>query len=143
VSFVTNKKFLINLIITFSIIFLVFYLGLSYILNYGNPYERYIVNKYIPDHLETMGYTDADIVKQSYIQPKHGINNSVYHGHYMVVFKDEPQLEYLYGVTKEGKEVVQFCEKETLIAKSTYGDMTTEKTNHSEKDCIGYLENRE
>jgi hypothetical protein len=141
-SLITNKKFLIITISIILIIILLVPFATISILNYGNPYEKYIVNKYIPTHLETMGYTDDDLIKQSYIQPKHGINNSVYHGHYMVIFKDEPQLEYLYGVTKRGKNVVQFCEKETLIAKNTYGDMTIEKTNHSEKECIGYLENR-
>ncbi|MFC0561525.1 DUF3139 domain-containing protein [Halalkalibacter alkalisediminis] len=138
----TNKKlFIIILSIIFIGIVLVPIVTI-YFLNNGNPYEKYIVNKYIPAHLEKSGYTDDDIIKQSYIQPKHGINNSVYHGHYMVVFKDEPQLEYLYGVKKRGKKVVQFCEKKTLIAENTYQDMTTEKTNHSEKECIGYLDNR-
>ncbi|MFV8830561.1 DUF3139 domain-containing protein [Alkalihalobacterium sp. APHAB7] len=113
-----------------------------YVLNNGNPYHKYLVHKYIPSHLEEMGYSDEEILKQSYMETKHTINNSVYHGHYKVIFKDEPQLEYLYGVTKRGKNVVQFCEKETLITSNTYGEMTTEKTNHSEKKCIGYLDNR-
>lgn len=142
VSLNANKKFLI---ISFSIIFLVILLlpfATIYFLNNGNHYEKYIVNKYIPTHLVAMGYTADDIIEQSYIQPKHMINNSVFHGHYMVVFKDEPELEYLYGVTKRGGNVVQFCEKEVLIEKNTYGDMTTEKTNHSQKECISYLENR-
>ncbi|MFJ5625510.1 DUF3139 domain-containing protein [Peribacillus loiseleuriae] len=119
-----------------------FYFVTIYLLNNGNPYHNYLVNKHIPAHLEQLGYTDEDIVEQHMIAPKHGVNHSVYHEHYMVIFKDEPQLEYLYGVTKKGKNVVQFCEKETLIAKNTYGYMTTEKTNHSESECIGYLDNR-
>ncbi|MBP3950236.1 DUF3139 domain-containing protein [Bacillus sp. YZJH907-2] len=113
-----------------------------YVLNNGNPYERYLANKYIPSHLEDMGYGEEDILKQLYIETKHSINNNVYHGHYKVIFKDEPQLEYLYGVTKNGKNVVQFCEKETLITSNTYAEMTTEKTIHSEQECIGYLDNR-
>lgn len=113
-----------------------------FILNNGNPYEKYIVNKKVPAHLQKMGYTDADIIEQSYIQPKHTINNSVYHSHYKVVFKDEPHLEYFYGVTKKDKKVVQFCEKDTVIADHTYGEMTTEKTIHSENECLGYLEKK-
>ncbi|WP_236035271.1 DUF3139 domain-containing protein [Alkalihalobacterium elongatum] len=137
-----NKRFLI-IILSFLLIAIVSVpFAFLYVLNNGNPYESYLVNKYIPSHLEEMGYSDDDILEQSYIEPKHSINNSVYHGHYKVIFKDEPQLEYLYGVTKKGKQVVQFCEKETLIINNTYGDMTTEKTNHSENECIGYLENR-
>jgi hypothetical protein len=138
----TNKKFIITILSIIFIGIMSVPFATLYILNNGNPYEKHIVNKYIPAHLEKMGYTDDDIIKQSYIQPKHGINHSVYHGHYMVVFQDEPQFEYLYGVTKKGKNVVQFCEKETLITENTYGEMTTEKTNHSESECIGYLENR-
>ncbi|WP_343031591.1 DUF3139 domain-containing protein [Metabacillus lacus] len=123
----------------------VFFLGLIsipfaflYVLNNGNPYERYLVSKYLPTHLEELGYSDEDILNQSYIETKHSINNSVYHGHYRVVFKDEPHLEYLYGVTRGRKNVVQFCEKEILIS----GERTTDKNNHSEKNCIGYLDNR-
>ncbi|MGE8078297.1 DUF3139 domain-containing protein [Peribacillus loiseleuriae] len=127
------------LLIILSIPFVIIYL-----LNNDNPYDKYLVNKYIPLHLEKMGYLEDDIMKQSYIQPKHGINYDVYQqGHSMVVFKDEPQFEYLYGVTKRGKEVIQFCEKESLIAENHYGDMNTTKTNHSEKECIGYLDNRD
>lgn len=141
-KFLTNKKFLLPILSFILIGIAAAPFALIYILNNGNPYEKYIANKYIPAHLEKMGYTDEDIIKQSYVEPKYRINNSVYHGHYIVAFREEPQLEYLYGVTKRGKEVVQFCEKDTLIAQNTYGAMTTEKTNHSEKECIGYLENR-
>ena len=99
----------------------------------------------MPAHLERMGYTDEDMVEQRMIAPKHGVNHSVYHQHYMVIFKDEPQLEYLYGVTKKGKKVVQFCEKNNVMdlngARSV--EYTTEKTKHSESECIGYLDNRD
>ncbi|WP_225229532.1 DUF3139 domain-containing protein [Paenibacillus gallinarum] len=109
-----------------------------YLLNNGNPYHNYLINKYIPAHLEQLGYTDDDIVEQHMIAPKHGVNQSVYHAHYLVNFKDEPQLEYLYGLTKKGKNVVQFCEKRG----THYKDDTIEKTKHSESECIGYLDNR-
>ena len=110
-----------------------------YLINNGNPYHKYLVNKYIPAHLEQLGYTDEDIVDQHMIAPKHGVNHSVYHEHYMVIFKDEPQSEYLYGLTKKGKNVVQFCEKRK---RNYYEEDTIEKTNHSESKCMGYLDNR-
>lgn len=110
-----------------------------YLINNGNPYHNYLVNKYIPAHLEQLGYTDEDIVEQHMIAPKHGVNQSVYHEHYMVIFKDEPQSEYLYGLTKKGKNVVQFCEKRKS---NYYEEDTIERTNHSESKCMGYLDNR-
>ncbi|MCM3716467.1 DUF3139 domain-containing protein [Halalkalibacter oceani] len=117
--------------------------AMIYLLNNGNPYHNYLINKHIPAHLEQVGYTEDDIVKQHRIEPKHGINRTVYHAHYRVIFQDEPQLEYLYGLTKKGKNVVQFCEKNTLIdGVAHYGEPTTEKTAHSEEECIGYLDNR-
>jgi hypothetical protein len=114
-----------------------------YVLSNGNPINKYYVEKHIPAHLSEMGYSQRDIDLQGYIEPKYLINKDVYHGHYRVVFKDEPNLEYLYGKKKNGKEVVQFCEKETRIGDHSYGDMTAEKTNHSEENCLGYFENRE
>ncbi|MDV2884530.1 DUF3139 domain-containing protein [Alkalihalophilus pseudofirmus] len=118
-------------------------ISLFYILNNGNPYHKHLVNKHIPQHLEELGYSEEDIIEHAYLQPKHLINNDVYHGHYKVVFADEPQLEYLYGVTKKGKNVVQFCEKETLLGPRHYGEMTTDESNHSEEFCIGYFDNRD
>ena len=89
-----------------------------YLLNNGNPYHNYLVNKYVPAHLEQLGYTDEDIVEQHIIAPKSAANHSVYHPRYMVIFKDEPQLEYLYGLTKKKKNVVQFCEKIKVVDKN-------------------------
>lgn len=94
----------------FSFIFVTLYL-----LNNGNPYHNYLVNKYIPAHLEQLGYTDEDIVDQHMIAPKHGVNHSVYHEHYKVIFKDEPQLEYLYGLAKKGKMLCNFVRKEVVL----------------------------
>lgn len=108
-----------------------------YFLNNGNPYHKYLVNKYIPQHLEEAGYTDSDIQWQSYAQPKHTISKEVYHGHYAVTFHDEPDLQYYYGVTKKGKNVVQFCSKHHAS-----GESITTETKHSEKDCIDQFSNR-
>lgn len=115
-----------------------------YLLNNGNPYHNYLVDKHIPAHLEQLGYTDEDIVEQHIIAPKHGVNHSVYQQHYMVIFKDEPQLEYLYGLSKKGKNVVQFCEKINVLDRNgaRSEEYTIEKNNHSESACIGYLDNR-
>lgn len=111
-----------------------------YFLNNGNPYHTYLVNKHIPAHLEELGYTDEDILKQNMIAPKLAVNRSVYYEHYRVIFEDEPEVEYLYGLTKKGKNVVQFCEKNTVIDEITH--LITKKTKHSEKECINYLENK-
>ncbi|MED4082958.1 DUF3139 domain-containing protein [Halalkalibacterium halodurans] len=134
-----KKKIIFLLISLILVTFIAVPFVLIYILNHGNPYEKFIVTKNVSTHLEAMGYTDDDLLNQSYIEPKYLINDSVYHGHYKVVFADEPHLEYLYGVTKRDKEVVQFCEKETFIEESSYWERTTEKTNHSEDECTDYM----
>lgn len=114
-----------------------------YVLNNGNPYERYWVEGKVPEHLEAQGIKIEDIEYQSAVAPKHLINNNFYHMHYVVVFKDEPKLEYLYGVKKWGKDVVQFCEKEQVEDGNHYIGTTTKKTKHSEETCAGIYENRD
>ncbi|ATP42404.1 hypothetical protein CSE16_08335 [Solibacillus sp. R5-41] len=115
-----------------------------YLLNNGNPYHNYLVNKHIPAHLEHLGYTNEVIIEQHIIAPKSSANHSVYHQRYMVIFKDEPQLKYLYGLTKKEKNVVQFCEKINVMDRNgtRSEEMTIEKTNHSESECLGYYDNR-
>ncbi|MCG3087465.1 DUF3139 domain-containing protein [Sporosarcina cyprini] len=108
-----------------------------YFLNNGNPYDKTVVTKHVPAYLEKQGYTDSDIAEQRYLEPKHTINRKVLHGHYVVIFKDEPGLEYYYGVTKFRKKVVQFCGKEDQS-----GELITEKTKHSEKDCLDQFANK-
>jgi len=105
-----------------------------YLLNNGNPYTKYLANKNVPVYLEKQGYTESDIVESHYVEPKHGTNSDFYHGHYMVIFKDEPEITYYYGITKKGKKVKQFCEKDVLSSDGIT-DTTTENTKHSEKDC--------
>lgn len=114
-----------------------------YVLNNGNPYERYWVEDKVPKHLEAQGIKAEDIQYQSVVAPKHLINKEFYHMHYIVVFKDEPKLEYLYGVKKRGKDVVQFCEKEQKENSYTYIGTTTEKIKYSEDVCAGIYENRD
>ncbi|WP_051556621.1 DUF3139 domain-containing protein [Alkalihalobacterium bogoriense] len=130
-------------VLFFSIIGLVLltFFIMVYLINNGNPYENYIITTYVPTYLEEQGYEEGQIRKQHPATPKHPINKSVYQTQYNVVFDDEPHITYVFGVTRKGKEVVQFCEKE--INAQVMTDFTTKDTKHAEKECIGYLENRD
>ncbi len=110
-------------------------------LNNGNPYAKHIANKYVPVHLEEMGYNNDEIKEAHYVEPKHLINEDFYHGHYMVISIDEPDTTYYYGITKKGKKVIQFCEKDRLLPNVVTDRVRTE-TKHSEENCVSYLENR-
>ncbi|MGE7947633.1 DUF3139 domain-containing protein [Lysinibacillus sp. NPDC093688] len=109
-----KKKIYITISILIAIIVIAIPMGFIYVLNNGNPYTKYIANKYVPEYLEEKGYTDEKIEKSHYVEPKYLINKDFYHGHYMVIFKDEPNTTYYYGITKKGKQVQQFCEKDIL-----------------------------
>lgn len=101
-----------------------------YLINNGNPYERYLLDKYIPSHLEKMGYTDRDILDAHYAEEKDSNNDDYYHGNYMVQFKDEPNITYYYGLSKKGKRVTQFCERDDGTTK-----LISSPTEHSENVC--------
>ncbi|WP_432760152.1 DUF3139 domain-containing protein [Lysinibacillus zambalensis] len=116
--------------------------GFIYVLSNGNPYAKYIANKYVPEYLEEKGYTDEIIEKSHYVEPKYLINKDFYHGHYMVIFKDEPNTTYYYGITKNGKQVQQFCEKDVLSAEGVT-DLFKGETKHSEKECKYSFDNRD
>lgn len=134
-----------NILITLSLIILVIVaipLGFFYVLNNGNPYTKYIVDKNVPRYLKVKGYTEKEIKESHYVEPKHLINNDFYHGHYMVIFKDEPDTTYFYGITKKGKQVKQFCEKDRLSLEGVTNIVDTE-TKHSEKSCVNSLDNRD
>lgn len=64
----------------------------------------------------------------------------------MVRFTDESEMTYYYGVSKKGKEVKQFCERDWQGATSgepiDYYDKKN-KSKHLEKDCVNSLDNRE
>ncbi|MBM7647848.1 hypothetical protein JOC78_000788 [Bacillus ectoiniformans] len=135
-----NKR--TKVILLFSIILIASPIGFVYVLNNGNPYTKYIANKYIPEHLEEIGYEKGQLKVSDYGEPKYLINKDFYHGHYMVVFIDEPDTRYFYGVTKKGKQVKQFCEKDVLSANGV-SDMVVSKTKHSEKKCVNFLDNRD
>ncbi|MDQ0233099.1 DUF3139 domain-containing protein [Metabacillus malikii] len=112
-----------------------------YLLNNGNPYTKYVANKSVPVYLEEKGYTESDLVESHYVEPKHRTNKDFYHGHYQVVFKDERDVTYYYGITKKGKQVKQFCEKDKLLPDGVT-DIFEGGTMHSEENCISSLENR-
>lgn len=112
-----------------------------YLLNNGNPYTKYLANKNVPVYLEEQGYTESDIEESHYVEPKHIINKDFYQGHYMVAFKDEPDVTYYYGITKKGKQVKQFCEKDKLLPDGVT-DIFEGETKYSEEKCVNSLENR-
>ena len=88
----------------------------------------------MPPYLEQKGYSDEDILQQDIVG---GFNHSedYYYETYRVIFKDDPDLSYYYGIKKRGKSVDQYCEKETL-ENNIYTIGITEKTKHSEEKCI-------
>ncbi|RSD26889.1 DUF3139 domain-containing protein [Mesobacillus subterraneus] len=125
-------------IILLGIIFIVIPAGFFYVLNFGNPIIRALADHKIPEYLHGKGYEADEIQEMNYVEPKHLINSDVFHGHYKVIFKDEPDLVYYYGIVKKDRSVKQFCEKEMPVEKS----LLSSYTKHSEKSCIQSLENR-
>lgn len=114
-----------------------------YLLNTGNPYTRYWTEKQVPAHHEAQGYSEADLLEAHWSLPKHRINNDIYTDGYMVRFKDEPTVTYTYGVKPHGKNVVQYCEKETeAIDSNPFLTTTLDSTKHSENTCIDHWANR-
>ncbi|WP_156856107.1 DUF3139 domain-containing protein [Oceanobacillus sp. AG] len=136
-----QKKLIFISLITVVVIIAAIPASFLYVLNNGNPYTKYIANKHVPAYLGEQGYTDGEIADAHYVEPKHLINRDFYHGHYMVVFKDERDITYYYGVTKKGKEVKQFCEKDILLPNGVT-DIFEEATKYSEKECHHSLDNR-
>lgn len=104
----STKKLLIIVGIFFIVLFIAVPAGFIYVLNNGNPYTKYLVNKHIPAHLEEMGYTEDQMEEAHYVEPKHLTNTGFYQGHYMVVFKDEPDITYYYGVKKKENRFSNF-----------------------------------
>ncbi len=120
--------------------------GGFYVLNFGNPIDKFIANRYVPEYLKKQGYKDDEILEAHYIEPKNLINEDFYHGHYMVRFTDESEMFYYYGVSKKGKKVMQFCESDWHGATSGESIDYYEKKNkskHLEKDCVNSLDNRD
>ncbi len=133
----------LSALITIIIILAVFTVPAAYlyVLNNGNPYTKYIVNQHVPDYLKEKGIPQDMIKKSHYVEPKYLINGDFYHGHYMVIFKDEPDITYYYGGTNKGKQVEQFCEKDKVSSDVT--KIVEHQTQHTEKGCIGMFDNRD
>lgn len=119
--------------------------GGFYLLNFGNPIHQLIANRYVPEYLSKQGYSDEEIAKAHFVESKHLINKDFYHGHYLVRFTDEPEMSYYYGVTKKGKDVKQFCERDwhgaTIGEPIDYYNKNN-KSKHLETDCVNSLDNR-
>lgn len=120
--FILITLLLIIVLTPFTIIFLI---------NIGNPYERYLLDKHIPSYLEKMGYTDENLIDAHYAKVS-GLNNEDYYdGIYTVKFKDEPNMFYYYGLSKKGKNVTQYCKRYDGTKNTITGE-----TKHSENDCV-------
>lgn len=114
---------------------------LLYVLNNGNPYTEFIVNQHVPNYLKEKEMTQDRIKKSLYVEPKYLINRDFHHGHYMIIFKDEPDITYYYGLTKKGKQVKQFCEKDKESSDGT--NIIENRTKHSEKKCVRMFDHRD
>jgi hypothetical protein len=129
--------FLIALSIPLSIPF-----GFLYLLNHGNPIMNYWIEHEVKNHLEHMGYKKEEIAEQYVAIPKDVINKDYYQTHYVVVFKDEPNITYYYGKKKPNGEIVQFCEKDKIV-EGVSEEITSNKTKHSENSCVSIYANRD
>ena len=132
-----KRKRLLNTLIPLLVIIILTPFILIYLLNHGNPYENYLVNKYVPPYLEKMGYTDGDFIEQHESSPNMSSNKDYYHTQYTVRFKDEPDITYYYGVRKKVKKINQFWESYS----SKYRGIE-KPTLHSEDVCVNYYDNK-
>lgn len=135
-----GKKIIVIAIVILALI----PIGGLYFLNFGNPIDRFIANRYVPEYLKKKGYSDGELAEAHYVEPKHLINKDFHHGHYMVRFSDEADITYYYGISKKGKEVKQFCERDDSAAENPidYYDKNNE-SKHLERDCVNSLDNRD
>ncbi len=120
--------------VTVFIIVVILPVCLLYTLNNGNPITKFIANKKVPAYLLENGYEEDELYESHFIEPKHTINKKFFHGHYKVVFEDETEITYYYGVTKIRNKVKQFCEKDKLHPDGITVTVKGE-TKHSEKEC--------
>ncbi|WP_042348542.1 DUF3139 domain-containing protein [Bacillus massiliigorillae] len=132
----TDRRLAVFFLIMFLLITLSIFLfpvGVIYLLNNGNPYTNHLFNKDLPPYLEQQGYNDEDILKQNIVEGEG--KKDYYYADYRVIFKDEPNVSYYYGIKKRGKSVTQFCEKDTQVG-GIYTTRITEHTKHSEEKCV-------
>lgn len=138
-----SVRTILFLFIIVAVVIIIFIpIGIIYAVNNGNPYTHWLMNQHVPDHLSEQGYKDQDLIETTYMEPKYLINHDYYQGQYKVTFKDEPDVFYYYGLSKEGKHVKQFCEKDVKIHSNEVSYDITEETKHSEAGCVLWQENR-
>jgi hypothetical protein len=132
------KKLLLFSIILTTLIIIIWPFAIIYLLNNGNPYTKYLANKHIPIYFEEKGYTKEDILEKRYVEDNKGVfNEDFYRGHFMVIYKDEPNVKYFYGLTKDGKHVKQFCEKVKFI-EHRWTSVDDINTKHSDPHCVNH-----
>ena len=123
------------------LIFLVIFILVSvpiagiFIISDGHPYEMYVIKKAAVAHLESNGYTEDDFYEAHYVQGSNIKNNDYYEGQYMVVFQDEPNITYYYGVSRKNRHVTQIAAKDCTLQDGTIRT-TTQTTKHTEAHCI-------
>ncbi|UNL83198.1 DUF3139 domain-containing protein [Priestia koreensis] len=103
-----------------------------YALNNGDPYENYVLDKYVPSYLTEQGYEEKDIKEKiiTYL----GGNDSYFESKYRVEFNDEPGVYYFYAVKLYGKQVSQLCFQESIYDPSIKNHIP-ETGLHKEKNC--------
>lgn len=131
-----KKKILLGVVIVLLLIVFGVPASFLYILQNGNPYTRYLADKHIPEYLENQGYTKKDFKDAHYAEVNYSVNKKIYSGMYDVIFNDETNVIYSYGITRKGKDVVQLCEIQGVHAQPVT------KAIHSEESCVKSLENR-
>lgn len=107
-----------------------------FMLQYGNPVSMYIigpiVEKEVIEYLEENGYAreDLKVFKSHYGKPK---VSGAYDPRLFVVFKDEPNVAYLY-LKLRGGNVVQYCSAETYSETSRSINRAS-NPQHLEENC--------
>lgn len=129
-----KRLFLISafLLLISSLSFLYFY-----IIKNGNPYTMLLVQYHMKKHMERNDITTEMLIpdKSGYIEPKQVVHKDYYRGLFQLRFKDEPQITYYYGLHKENKAIIQFCEENPLVVR------TFKKAKHSEEICANAYKN--
>jgi len=124
--------FIIGLVI---MIILLVPISWVYIISDGHPYSMFLINKTATAHLEDRGYSKDDMFESHYVHENNMGNNNYCKGQYMVVFQDELDVVYYYGVTKDNHEVVQLAEKEITLENEEI-EFTSKHTKHTEEHCV-------
>lgn len=121
---IMKEKFKNNFGLFFTIFVVIIVIGVPlgtvFAVSGGHPYSMYTISKEVSDHIEELGYTDDDLLESHYVNDTTLINDDYYEGCYQVIFKDEPEITYYYGVTKKNHKVCQFSEKDEQLQDGSY-----------------------